>query len=293
MREKTSLADKYLLKHFYETCSQNSKDNIHCCGVELIDENYSWLDVVLDGYKKCGNCEFAIERQGFYYGKGCYSKNFEKQEYVSLENIKSQEEFEIVCEKINQNVKGITVSGAIMDASPFESFEKLEFVALSDQKIEHFWNICKNPNLRILSVYGNKHLKSLKGIEEAKRLECIQFLSSVSSINTVKIDSLKPLSKLPKLKEVILSATEPLDHNIDYLIELDQLEYLWISPNLFPIGCYAKFEAKKFMLSDEYGIYIEDGEDIFPYGKGKRVMHTKEQKQKYLLEYFKNMATYK
>ena len=254
LREKTSIADKYLLEHFYETCSQNSKERIRCCGIELIDENYSWLDVVLDGEKKCGNCKFVVEKLGIYYGKGFFSKDFEKQKFVSLNNIKSQEEFESVCENINQNVKGITVRGAITDASPFESFEKLEFVVLSGQKIERFWDMSKNPRLRIFSIYGNKHLTSLKGIEKAKNLECIQFLSYISSVNTVKIDSLEPISKLPKLKEIILSATEPLDHNIDYLIELDQLEYLWISPNLFPMECYAKFEAKKFMLSDEYGI---------------------------------------
>ena len=45
-----------------------------------------------------------------------------------------------------------------------------------------------------------------------------------------------------------------------------------ISPNLFPTECYAKFEAKRFKLSEEYGIYCEDGGDIYPFGKGKRVM---------------------
>ena len=293
MREKTSIADKYLLEHFYETCSQSSKENIHCCGVELVDENYSWLDVILDGEKKCGNCEFAIERQGFYYGKDSFSRNFEKQEFVSLNNIRSQEEFARVCDRINRNVKGIIVQGAVTDASLFENFEMLEFVELSEQRIERFWDMSKNPRLRIFSIYGNKYLSSLKGIEKANNLECIQFLSYFSSVNTVKIDSLEPISKLPKLKEIILSATEPLDHNIDYMIELDQLEYLWISPNLFSMECYAKFEAKKFMLSDAYGIYLEEEEDVYPYGKGKRVMHTKEQKQRYLDTYCKLMETYK
>ena len=92
---------------------------------------------------------------------------------------------------------------------------------------------------------------------------------------------------MTKLKEVIISATEPQDHNMDYLIVLEALEYLWISPNLFPMECYAKFEAKKFMLSQEYGIYLEGDGDILPYGKGKRVMHTAEQKEKYLREYRK------
>ena len=76
------------------------------------------------------------------------------------------------------------------------------------------------------------------------------------------------------------------------LIELPSHEYLWISPNLFPVECYAEFEAKKFKLSDEYGIYCEDEYDIFPYGKGKGTMHTAEQKEKYLKQYNELMKKY-
>ena len=56
--------------------------------------------------------------------------------------------------------------------------------------------------------------------------------------------------------------------------------------NLYAVSIVsAKFEAKKFKLSDEYGIYCEESDDIYPYGKGKRTMHTAEQKQRYLAEY--------
>jgi hypothetical protein len=82
-------------------------------------------------------------------------------------------------------------------------------------------------------------------------------------------------------------------HNMDDLIGLPSLEYLWISPNVFPTECYAKFEAKRFPLSDEYGIYCEESEDIYPYGKGRRVMHTAEQKARYLAEYFQLLEKYK
>lgn len=292
MKERTSLADQYLLEHFYETCSAESKQRLQCSGVE-ISQGYSWLDVAIYGDRKCRNCEYIYERQGFYYGKGVYSAAFEEQKYVTLNNIRTQEEFESVCSRINPDVQGIVIRGAITNALPFERFEKLEFIALNGQRIEQFWDLSKNPNLHMLTIYGNKHLKSVKGIEGAKKLACIQFLTNISSVDTVKIDSLEPLSKLPELKEVILSATEPLDHNIDYLIRLEKLEYLWISPNLFPTQSYAKFEAQKFMLSDAYGIYLEDGEDIFPYGKGKRVIHTAQQREKYLKEYLKLLGSYK
>ena len=293
MREKTSIADKYLLEHFYGTCFQSSKASIRCSGVDFSNEGYSWLDVILVGENKCGNCVHVAERQGFYYGKGRFSSSFEKQKYVTLNNIRSQEEFEKVCSRINEDVRGIHVRGAAADAFPFERYKNLEFVVLTDHRIERFWDMSKNPCLRVLTIYENRHLKSLEGLQEAENLECIQFLTCTSSVNTAKINSLKPISNLLNLKEVILSSTEPTDHNIDYLINLPSLEYLWISPNLFPTECYAKFEAKKFMLSDEYGIYLDEGDDIFPYGKGRHIMHTQQQKQKYLKEYERLLELYK
>ena len=286
------MADQYLLEHFYETCSEQSKESIQCSGVALDDENYCWQEIALYGERKCGNCSFSVETCGFYYGKGVFSPNFENREYLSLMNIRSQEEFERACEKINPRVKGIVVRGAVTDAALPERFGELEFVALSGQRTEHLWDMSCNPSLRFLTIYGNKFLKSLNGIEKAENLECVQFFTHISEVNTVKIDSLEPLSRLLKLKEVILSATEPLDHNIDFLIGLPQLEYLWLSPHLFPTEAYAKFEAERFMLSEEYGIYWEDEEDIFPYGKSKRVMHTQEQKQRYLENYHELMKHY-
>ena len=74
---------------------------------------------------------------------------------------------------------------------------------------------------------------------------------------------------------------------------LDSLEYLWISPNLFPMECYARFEAQKFKLSDEYGIYCDESDQSYPYGKGRRVMSTPAAKEKYLREYNLILEKYK
>ncbi len=292
MKEKTLLADKYLFEHFYQTCNVESKKNINCLGVNICD-NYSWIDVILDGEKACRECEFRTERQGFYYGKNQFSVNSENQEFVTLCKVRTQEEFEEVCKRIAPCVKGIVIRGAVLDASPLERFRDLEFVVFESQRISHFWDTSKTPKLRMITVWVNKHLKSLLGLENAGNLECLQLLSSFSDVGIHKIESLEPISKLQSLKEIVISATEPLDHNIDYLINLPSLEYLWISPNLFPTESYAKFEAKKFRLSDEYGIYCEDSEDIFPYGKGKRVMHTVEQKERYLNAYKELLRKYK
>ena len=284
MKEKTTVADRYLFEHFYQTCTAESRNGIDCCGAPLCD-GYSWIDVVLDGEKTCRECEHRTERQGFYYGKNEYSAAFEQQEFVTLGGIRTQKEFEDVCKRISRDVKGLVIRGAISDASPLEQFASLAFVALEGQRIAQLWDMAKTPNLRMLTVWMNKHLKSLSGLEGAANLECLQFYTSFSDVAVHKIASFAPIANLKKLKELVISATEPLDRNIDYLIDLASLSYLWISPNLFPTECYAKFEAKRFRLSEEYGIYCEEDDDIYPYGKGKRVMHSAEQKNRYLREY--------
>ena len=295
MKERTSLADKYLLAHFYGTCSLESRRRIHCSGVEIhvdSEREYSWLDVILDGNKMCGKCEYLSENQGFYYGKDEYSSDFGLKEYVTLNRVRSQEEFQAICARINPDVKGLVVNGYVSDASVLERFSKLEFVVFDRHRISQFWNTFYTPNLKIVTVYVNQYFRSLSGLENAKNLECMQLLTMFSDTTIHKIDSLEPISELPNLKEIIISATEPEDHRIEHLIGLPSLEYLWISPNLFYTEQYAEFEARKFKLSDEYGIYFEDSEDIFPYGKGKRIMHTLEQREKYLRCYNEFMQKY-
>lgn len=292
MKEKTTVADRYLFEHFYQTCTAESKNKINCRGVELCND-YSWIDVILGGEKTCRECEFCAERQGVYYEKNEFSENFENQEFVTLNKTRTQEEFENVCKRISKQAKGIVIRGAVSDASPLEQFTDLEFVVFEGQRIARFWNISKTPNLRMLTIWMNKNLTSLSGLENSTNLECLQLYTSFSDVTVHKIASFAPISNLEKLKEVIISATESLDHNIDYLINLPNLEYLWISPNLFPMECYAKFEAQKFKLSDEYGIYCEENDDIYPYGKGKRLMHSAEQKNRYLSQYNELLQKYK
>jgi hypothetical protein len=291
MREKTTLADRYLYEHFYESCTVESQSAIGCSGVEL-DADYSWYDVVLCGEKKCRECEFRFENQGFYQGKNIFSNNFANQEFVRLKNIRTQEEFEAVCGKICEDLRGIIIDGAVSDASPLEQFKKLEFVVFEGHRLSCFWNTSKNPELRMLTVWINKHLQSLSGLEYAENLECLQFYKAPSDVGSRRVESFEPISKLPRLKELVLSATGSFDTDMEYLISIPALEYLWISPNLFSTENYAKFEAKKFMLSDEYGIYLEQTYDIYPYGKGKRVMHTDEQKRRYLVEYNELLKKY-
>ena len=293
MKEKTSIADRYLLQHFYHSCAIANRHSLQCTGIDNLEVDYSWIDVILSGENKCGKCKHIADHQGFYYGKGEYSSSFQRQEFVSVMNIRSQEEFEQVCKQINSAVKGIILRGRMTDVSPLARFSRLEFVCLDVSGINKLWDMSCNPGLSILTVYTNRRLTTLDGLEGANNLECIQLLTATSEVSTIKVQSFFPVAKLTGLKEVIISGTEPLDHNIDHLIDLPALEYLWISPNLYPMESYAKFEARKFKLADEYGIYDETScGDIFPYGKGKRIMTSQEQKKRFLTEYHSLMKLF-
>ena len=179
MKEKTTSADRYLFEHFYQTCTAESKNQIGCRGIELCDD-YSSIDVILDGEKACRECVFRAERQGFYDGKNKYSLNFENQAFVTLRKIRTQEEFEAVCERISPGVKGMVIQGAVSDAAPLERFAELEFVMFENQRISHFWDTSKTPELRMITVWMNKYLKLLSGLEYAKNLKCLQFYTSFS-----------------------------------------------------------------------------------------------------------------
>ena len=238
----------------------------------------------LCGESTCRDCPFAADRKGIYRGKRTFSPGFEEQEYVDLK-LRSQEELEFVCSRISPDVRGIRIWGAFSDGSPLEKFKKLEYIELTDQRIPCFWDLSENPELRYITVCANRHFASLAGLEKAKKLECLHLWTAASQLSSIKIDSLAPLAGLKDLKDVILSGVEPTDHNMDYLIDLPGLRYLWVSPNVFPMECYARFEAKKFMLGEEYGIYADEGDDTYPWGKGKRVLHGAEQKTNFLRQY--------
>jgi len=99
-------------------------------------------------------------------------------------------------------------------------------------------------------------------------------------------------AKNPQLRMITVLMNRHLQ-SLEGLEYAKELEYLWISPNVFSMDRYAKFEAQKFKIFEEYGIYLEEGGDIFPYGKGKRIMHTSKQKQRYLIAYNELLEKYK
>ena len=107
------------------------------------------------------------------------------------------------------------------------------------------------------------------------------------------VDSFYPLTKLPNLKELALECAMCSDGNIDNLINIPNFEKLWISPHTFETEQFAKFEALKFKIYDEYGIYKNGDDYVRPLGKGGRTFRSEKEKIAYQEEYAKMMEKYK
>ena len=54
------------------------------------------------------------------------------------------------------------------------------------------------------------------------------------------------------LDSLVISGVTTQDNNIDDLINIPNLKRLWISPDIYLAEDYAKFEALKFKIYDEY-----------------------------------------
>lgn len=282
---------QYLSKHFYGTCTEENRLHQGCPGFSPLPDSDD-LGVFLDGEKQCGRCPYRTDRLGIYTKERGLSMGFEHRDYVML-SANTDAEFASVLRQVSPDVKGLFLRARFSDPTPLQRFTRLEFLHMENQRISRFWDLSVHPHLCVLSLYGSDHLRSIDGIEGATSLECLQILTTFSRMSNFKIESLKPLASLPSLREVILSGTEPTDHDIGPLISLPSLSYLWISPNVFPMEAYAKFEAMRFRLSKEYGIYSdEDPEAIFPYGKGKRILKNEMQKNTYLKRYYAAMQKY-
>lgn len=167
-----------------------------------------------------------------------------------------------------------------------EKFEQLECVLFSyNPKLMHFWDFSKTPNLKVLKYVANTQLTDLSELDRAQSLEYLGIETLVSRTNLNYVDSFYPLTKLDNLKELLIEATMCSDNNIENLIAIPKLEKLWISPHTFSTEDFAKFEAKKFKIYDEYGVYKNGDDYVRPLGKGRRCFQSENAKEKFIKEY--------
>ena len=157
-----------------------------------------------------------------------------------------------------------------------------------------FWNFTKTQKLKVLEYVSNTHMTDISEMSSAVSLEYFGISTLMGRLDKLSyVDSFYPLTKLPNLKELALECAMCSDGNIDNLINIPNLEKLWISPHTFETEQFAKFEALKFKIYDEYGIYKNGDDYIQPLGKGGRLFHSAKAKEKFEEEYRSLMLKFK
>ncbi len=176
------------------------------------------------------------------------------------------------------------IQGRNIDLSPIEELNTLESIQFDIGSKDVLWDMSKTPKLRVLEIWMGKTPASLDMLSKAHSVEYLNLQAFVSQTSATILPSFDFLKGMVSLKGVVLGAVTNASKSMDALIELPRIERLWLSPNLFPTEEYAKFEARKFQIYSQYGIF-ENGDFSCPLGMGKRPFQSEKSKEKFLSEY--------
>ena len=278
------------------TCSYSIYEKIGC--VKLFHEMGFFKNGRWDEYGKyqtlCKKCDYFIHSVGVYFGQGNYTEDIQTKETVFCYKISTQEELLQVVSTISKSTKVLILNDVrVEDLTALNNLRELECVLICYcPKLNAFWDFQNTPNLKVFRYTGNKYLLDITQIGEALNLEYFEMDFLTSQTNNNHVYSFRPLTKLKKLKEVVLRGVTCLDDNIDALIHIENLEKLWISPNAFSVEAFAKFEALKFMIYNEYGIFQAEDYSC-PLGKGQRSFRSQQSRENFKQKYSDLMSMYK
>ena len=287
--------DDYLLEVY--TCNYDIKENLGCTRKfhELgFFKNGRW-DYYSQYQTLCKNCDYFSPIVGVYFEDGKHTDNIQSKEIVVCHHkISTQEQLLHFVSLISKSTKTLIFNDIRTEnLLPLQNLQELECVIISYcPKLNSFWDFQSTPHLKVLKYNANKHLTDITQICNATNLEYFEIDILTSQINFNHVQSFEPLTKLTKLKEVVLRGVTCLDNNIENLINIPNLEKLWISPNTFYFKDFAKFEALKFKIFEEYGIF-QNGDFSCPLGKGERVFRSAKSKETFKQKYNDVLSTYK
>ena len=288
---------EYLSSHY---CTYGERLSSQNCFIH--QENYK-LNSVQQWNEYCSKCVYGNKKIGICAiqpqtkAKFHFSNNFSKQKEYLIQ-CKKQADAEYIISYMNPNAEKIcSHHGEVEDFSFLGKFEYLSDLRLSSSRATHLsWNMSKTPRLTSLSIEG-KYLFDISAIQNAKALRIFEFTIATSRTDRQNIQSLSTLSSLPLLERVEIQGASIADENIDHLIAIPNLQSVFISPNTYKLEDFAKFEAQKFKIGQEYGVYREDDEYLYCYGKDVRPLTIPKEKtmkiQEYLNKYYALMEKYK
>lgn len=245
---------------------------------------------------KCKDCPYFKHDIGFYFGEGHFTDNFSSKEIFNIK-VRNTEELNLVVEHLPAHTKAIWIYNTNpVNYSAIEKLTELQTVCMTPRSNDILWDMEKTPKLDVMEITLGANAPEISGIKKAKSLRHLCLNIHTSQINNTVIPTFSFLKEMKNLDSLVISGVKAQDDNIDDLINIPMLKRLWISPNIYSTEDYARFEALKFKIYDEYGIYCRDKEasieDILPLGKGKRNFKTESAKEKFVVQYQKLMQKY-
>ncbi len=278
-------------------CSPKDREIVDCTK-EFLSQGFL-KDSLWDKYAKytykCKDCSNFKHEIGFYFGNGHYTNGFSTKETFVI-NVKNTEELNLVVENLPTNTKTIWIGSTNpVDYSAFEKLVCLQTVCIRLKAKDILWDMRKTPNLDVLEIQLGASAPEITEIKRAENLRHLCLNIHTSQINNTVIPTFSFLKEMSNLDSLVISGVAPQDGHIDDLINIPNLKRLWISPHIYSTEDYAKFEALKFKIYDEYGIYAYDKEatieDIRPLGRGKRYFTSEKSKEKFIVQYKSLMQT--
>ena len=276
-------------------CSFKNRESINCTEEfhnQGFFKNSTW-DCYAEYLYKCKDCPYFKHDIGFYFGDNHYTNDFSNKKIFVIK-IRNTEELNLVVENLPDMTKAIWIrANKPINYSALEKLTKLQTVYMELTSKDILWNMDKTPNLDVLEIELGSNAPELSKISKGKSLRHLCLNTHISQTNNTIIPTLSFLKEMPNLDSLVISGVATQDNNIDDLINIPNLKRLWISPDIYSTEDFAKFEALKFKIYDEYGIYESHEEeptieDIRPLGKGKRYFKSEKSKEKFILKY-KNM----
>ncbi len=293
--------EDYIEEYIQWHCSSDTREAVGCTEkfyeLGYFDMSRGGWDLYAEYQTLCKNCPHYTHDISLYFGIGKYTDNISESDTVWCRyKISKKSEFEDFLSVIPKEIKAISFADFRLESlAELENFPNLECVLINyAPKLLHFWDFKKTPKLKVLEYVSNARLTDISQIASAVSLEYFGITTLISRLDKLYyVDSFYPLAQLPNLKELSLECVMCSDKNVDNLVNIPNLEKLWISPHTFETEQFAKFEALKFKIYDEYGIYQNGDDYIRPLGKGGRLFRSEKAKAQFEEEYRSLMLKFK
>ncbi len=249
---------------------------------------YTGWDAATAYRYKCRTCPQFRHEIGFCFGKGQFTDGFEEKTVFHV-RVKNTAELDEATRRMPNARQIFVFSGRKFDFSPMERLTTLEYAVLHMGRGDRLWDMSHTPHLKTLEISLGSAPPDLRELSRSAGLEHLLLSTLVSQINLTVLPDLDFLAGLQSLRTLVLAGVTHEARSIDPLLALPRLTRAWLSPNLFPTEDYARFEALRFKLYEEYGLFRNDDYEC-ALGIGRHPFRSEKARAAFLAEYHALMA---